>query len=126
MVTYKFDTIQIDINYLSKKNIGDIDNQISKVESQYGKMNISLLGEDRLHYGCNTIKINGVKYYNPFVSVWDYIKKDDDVLFLELNLNNIEDENVALEYAKEIIKYIKCVILNKEMENLYYDSIGIQ
>ena len=118
MIQYNFDRKSVDISYLSKESIKDIDKQLNEVESQYGGMDISILGEDRLHYGCNPIKINGIKYYNPFVSVWDYIKEDDDVLFVELNLNNITDKKTALSYAKEIIKYIKCRILNSEIERL--------
>ena len=117
MIQYKFDRKSVDISYLSKENIKDIDKQPNEVESQYGGMDISLLGEDRLHCWYDTETKNGVEHFNPFVSVWDYIKEDDDVCMVKLNLN-LGNIDMAIEYAKAIRKYIKCRILNSEIERL--------
>ena len=118
MIQYNFDRQTINISYLSKENIKDIDEQINKKEERYGKMPINLFEKNKLNSGTYTEIIDGIIYYNPFVSVWDYIKKYDDVLFVKLNLNNITDKKTAFLYADEIIKYIKSRILNIEIERL--------
>lgn len=117
MITYKFNIKSVNIHYLSKEQIKDIDKQLNLIETHYGKMDVTFLEENKLHYGYDTVIKNGSEYYHPFVSAWNYIKENDDNCIIKLNIDwgNID---MALEYAKAIIKYIKCKILNNEIERL--------
>lgn len=117
MIQYKFNIKSVDIYYLSKKQIEDIDKQLNLIEAHYGKMDVTFLEENRLHYGYNTVIKNGSECYHPCVSAWNYIKENDDNCIIELNVD-WENKDMASEYAKSIIKYIKCKILNNEIERL--------
>lgn len=103
---------------LTKSLIKEIESQICRVEDEYGAMSANFLQDDILTYGAMEIRTNNIKYYIPFVSVWDLIKESDDVALVELKNLKITDEEIAYEYAMEIWEYIRYWILNNELNVL--------
>lgn len=108
MYSYKLETKEVTLNYLSKKTIDKIEEELSNVEDDFGSLNINVVNDNILRF---EVEKSDDGSYKVIILIYDLIKEDEDFPIMRIKFNNI-DEHLAYQYAIEITKYIKVKILD--------------
>ena len=109
MYSYKLETKEVTLNYLSKKTIDKIEEELSNVEDDFGALNINVVDDNILRFEVE--ESDDDCSYKVIILIYDLIKEDEDFPIMRIKFNNIT-EQLAYQYAIEITKYIKIKVLD--------------
>ena len=120
MTTIKLKEKSFKFKYLTKSIIKEIEKKYHESEKKYGAvMDWYLVNSETLSYSVQEITTTktGIKHYNPMVTAWDTIKENDDVALVKLDFE-ISDMPTAFSYAREMLIYIKYMLLKEGIDRL--------
>lgn len=114
MYNYKLQTKEVTLNYLSKKTIEQIEEQLSNIEDDFGVLNINIVDDDILRFEVEESEDGS---YKVIISIYDLISEGNDFPIVRIKFNNI-DEQVAYQYAIQMKKYIKVRVLDNYLGSI--------
>ena len=114
MYSYKLETKEVTLNYLSKKTIDKIEEQLSNVEDDFGALNINVVDDNILRFEVEESEDGS---YKVIISIYDLISEGNDFPIVRIKFNNI-DKQVVYQYAIEIKKYIKVRVLDNYLGSI--------